>query len=322
MHLARRLVAAILSLTAGACAPTPADLPTEDAADDVESLAEGTHFLVTRQDNRKCMSPLCGGVFVKAANRQKTTCFDGTKQLECYVGAIDLSALGLGGLQEQTLRDRALSQEVLFTGDLEVLQGDIAKLVVSELRASLDDEDAVGTYYLVESTGVRCASAPCPLFRARNLNSTSVKELTDLDTAALALDESQWAGLSDELYSGGLVMAGVIKTKGKSKTLHASQAFPLVQPEPDPAPELCLTDDVCGEGRHCDHSECLSNCPPEMICPTVCYGACADGEPAPPAAASCVDRCGGASVDESCWCDADCADYGDCCADYVATCGG
>lgn len=44
---------------------------------------------------------------------------------------------------------------------------------------------------------------------------------------------------------------------------------------------LCLTDDACKEGQYCDHSECLGNCPPDQICPAVCWGQCLpeEGDP-------------------------------------------
>ena len=69
-------------------------------------------------------------------------------------------------------------------------------------------------------------------------------------------------------------------------------------------------------------SVCLSNCPPDMICPAVCYGACTAGEPPPPPPAgdSCAASCGEASPDASCYCDAACEYYGDCCSDYASTC--
>ena len=46
----------------------------------------------------------------------------------------------------------------------------------------------------------------------------------------------------------------------------------------EPEPTLCLTDEACGEGMHCDHSECLSGCSGDMFCPAVCFGACMPGE--------------------------------------------
>jgi hypothetical protein len=116
----------------------------------------------------------------------------------------------------------------------------------------------------------------------------------------------------------------------------------------DPGPTLCMSDDTCDDGEFCDHSECLSNCPPGMICPAVCWGACVPepscpdvcaaicaGEPEPPLPPgcplpgcvcdppedpnSCEGACGGQS-EGGCWCDELCSTYGDCCDDYEAEC--
>lgn len=45
-----------------------------------------------------------------------------------------------------------------------------------------------------------------------------------------------------------------------------------------------------------------------------------DGGGDPPPPASCVGACGGQSADGACWCEPSCVTYGDCCADYDATC--
>ena len=87
-------------------------------------------------------------------------------------------------------------------------------------------------------------------------------------------------------------------------------------------PTLCMSDATCGDGQVCDHSQCLSNCPPGNFCPAVCWGACAD-EPTPPPPPPLVDTCEGACGGKSagaCWCDDLCAQYGDCCDDYDAAC--
>jgi hypothetical protein len=52
---------------------------------------------------------------------------------------------------------------------------------------------------------------------------------------------------------------------------------------------------------------------------------CAPGAtPPPPTGPSCSNRCGTSSTDgtTTCWCDNLCTNYGDCCSDYAATCGG
>src|SRR5688500_1902707 len=50
--------------------------------------ASGDYFLV-RQDRRRCMSPLCGGYFVKRVNQSRTRCANGRWMPECYVAEID-----------------------------------------------------------------------------------------------------------------------------------------------------------------------------------------------------------------------------------------
>ncbi len=75
-------------------------------------------------------------------------------------------------------------------------------------------------------------------------------------------------------------------------------------------------------------------CTSGSICPadTVVLDASCDGSvpggtcckawmlPPPPAPASCVDHCGGAAGDTSCWCDDQCEAFGDCCDDFAAAC--
>jgi hypothetical protein len=41
-------------------------------------------------------------------------------------------------------------------------------------------------------------------------------------------------------------------------------------------PVLCLADEQCGAGQVCDHTECLSGCSGDAICPAVCYGQCVE----------------------------------------------
>jgi hypothetical protein len=141
-----------------------------------------------------------------------------------------------------------------------------------------------------------------------------VKPLTDLDFSALGLSSDEAAAAANTVATTGLVISGSIKTQGQKKTLKATQIFDTVQAEQ----QLCLNDAACGEGAFCDMSVCLSNCPPDMVCAAVCHGACTPGEE--PTGASCVDACGGASADESCYCDDACDYYGDCCTDYAGEC--
>src|SRR6266550_2001764 len=46
-------------------------------------------FYSVRQDLRRCVSPLCGGYFVKRVNMPSTRCANGRSMSECYVAGID-----------------------------------------------------------------------------------------------------------------------------------------------------------------------------------------------------------------------------------------
>src|SRR5260370_7964329 len=46
-------------------------------------------FYSLRRDLRRCVSPLCGGYFVKRVNMSSTRCANGRFMSECYVAGID-----------------------------------------------------------------------------------------------------------------------------------------------------------------------------------------------------------------------------------------
>jgi hypothetical protein len=109
--LARSL--SVLSVLALASLPGCAssdDVSVDGATELGESASELAanpntgYFVVTRQDMRKCASPMCGGVFVKRANQALTRCADGTMQAECYTYGLELGALGLPANAADTFR--------------------------------------------------------------------------------------------------------------------------------------------------------------------------------------------------------------------------
>ena len=69
----------------------------------------------------------------------------------------------------------------------------------------------------------------------------------------------------------------------------------------------------CPEGLHCFDD-------PEDDCDPANGGADCGGVCLPPPPDSCLDHCGGASEDQSCYCDDLCDDYGDCCSDFEPVC--
>lgn len=77
------------------------------------------------------------------------------------------------------------------------------------------------------------------------------------------------------------------------------------------ADQGCLSDDDCADGESCTEVQCVT-----WPCPALCLPT-----PEPPAN-SCTDSCGGQSETGSCWCDDQCATFGDCCEDVDEMCAG
>lgn len=304
-----------------ACSPETSlpILEEVEGQEQTRALEAETLYVVSGRDFRKCAYPMCSGYFIKAVNKSKTTCLDGSKQTECYVSDLDLAAMELPEAQAVSLREVASSGAVLFSGHIQPLSEqfpEIGRLVATKGFTNRSGAAAEGTLHRVESSSITCVQAPCPNLLARKFNSTVVKQVTDLNLAPLALPEDANAMLTEQALTNGLVVAGSLKTKGAKKTFSVTQVFDRVQPEVP----LCHADVDCGENAHCDLSECLSPCAPGMVCAAVCMGACKAGQAPEPNLASCVDSCDGPSLDGSCYCDDSCTFYGDCCLDYLAEC--
>ena len=346
------LTAAVCMLPLAACAPESGEATGEETSSDDSAVSGDIVYQVTRPDYRKCMYPMCGGVFIKAVNKAKTKCFDGTSQDECYVADIDDAALGLTGKQADEVRLATLQGKVLLSAELEQLQDGYAKLLVHKAFEAQTGHDATGTYYLVEPSGITCIKAPCPNFHARKLNSSSTKQVTDIDLSQLGLDQDAIDRTMNAVFETHIIVSGTIASvqtpAGTEKRLTVSELFDTVEPET----LLCMSHSECGDGAYCNFDECLSGCTDGQICPAVCYGACVPGDaPVCPGGGticqafctggdidipqgcaipacdcpiqqpgSCFAACGSAAPDKSCYCDDSCAQYGDCCEDYAAQC--
>jgi hypothetical protein len=95
-----------------------------------------------------------------------------------------------------------------------------------------------------------------------------------------------------------------------SNDCHANGAGTSVAHEGECADDVgCQADSDCADGETCEQVWCIT-----WPCPALCT-------PAPePEPNSCEDQCGGSSADDSCWCDAYCSAWGDCCEDFAEVC--
>jgi hypothetical protein len=190
--------AALVLATVGTSAPTP---------------AAGTIFRV-RPDLRMCPSPLCGGFWVRRANRATTTCVDGTARAWCYVTGID---------------------HVRSRGGSFLVRGQIVRSSTAGLpgRLSATGEWAPatatpwgGAVYLVTDAGIRCVRAPCFSLRAAVVNTTLNSAVSGLDLAAVGAMPALVRKAEATLTAGGLLIAGTIRRDADGgRSVRATQFF-------------------------------------------------------------------------------------------------
>ena len=239
---------AILSFAVGMWPPTsgsshpPAPEPLSANSYGANSLAprllaaSGDYFLV-RQDRRRCMSPLCGGYFVKRVNQSRTRCANGRWMSECYVAEIDWNG------QPEVDPGKALVR-----GDIVARRfprfGNLGALRVTESWQSPSDKPATGTIYRVRDRGVRCITHPCLTHSATKLGFTFTKNIAGADLAAAGASGEQISeGAAAMTGPEGAIVAGYFATVtgpgGRAQTLKATKFYLLASgPTAVPGREL------------------------------------------------------------------------------------
>jgi len=218
------LFAGLLALAAvPACSASPDALDEGDGSDADEaagalsSNVNSGYFVVTRQDMRKCMSPYCGGVFVKRVNAAKTRCMDGTYLSECYVASVNLTALGLSD-QEVSDFNGALDGGkglVRATFAKNAYAPQVADLKVAEGWEAATGSAPIGTFYRAADNGIRCIKAPCPSTSIYKLNSAVSQHAgVDLEKTATKADADVLDAAQNALYGNkaGVLAVGDIAT--------------------------------------------------------------------------------------------------------------
>lgn len=195
---------------------------TEDVEDvldtgaDALSLAADRGYYLARRDMRRCASPMCGGLFVRAVNQKTTLCADGTRAAECYIASANLSALGFSDTEAVAFQDAFASGKALVRAAM--VRRRLSGRSYGELRASQAWRGASGatpdgTFYRAADNGLRCITTPCPTTDARPLNVGSAYHVLSVDfsqtsPAADAQDQdaavARMAGAEGVLFAGGI----------------------------------------------------------------------------------------------------------------------
>ena len=212
-----------------------ADLPADDepTVESVTVRADG--YFTAEHDNRRCVSPVCGGYWVSPVNASAARCVDGTTAARCYVAALDLNALGLD--------ESALDGTLVYRGRIAAATDHAyGRFVVAEAWRSATGAAPSASVTRVSTTGTACAFLPCETLNAQRLNSTARPlPVVGVDLARLTLtDAARDAVLGAATRDDGVLVAGVRTTvPGNPSTvrvpvLRAAQAFVRVT-APTPA---------------------------------------------------------------------------------------
>jgi hypothetical protein len=247
----------------------PACGTAEDLSDDViesgdeldgkaDGLSKTSTFYTVRQDLRRCISPLCGGAWVKRLNFTTTKCADGKYASECYVAEENHTKLGL------TSTDLDTGHALIFRGSIKPKSysgfGNMGEFVATEAWTAASDNAPTDLFYRVTNTGVRCFSHPCPTFHEAKLNSTVSRNLASLDLAktGATADQIGDAYAATTTPDGILVSGTHFRETGPAGSMYAlrgAQFYTRV------VAKGCKTDDDCPQpfclpGGPCPHFTC------------------------------------------------------------------
>jgi hypothetical protein len=204
--------------------------PESDSASP-EPVAATSTFYSVRPDLRRCVSPLCGGYFVKRVNLSSTRCADGRFRTECYVAELDGNAQAESD-GAQLVRGTIVARRYDRFGNLGALQ-------LSEAWKSLGANQPAGTFYLVRDRGVRCIAFPCPTHHQAKLNSNFSRNIAGVNLEAVGLGENVSVVNAEMTGPEGVIVAGhdspVRGPGGRSFELKATQVY--VRNRPDGGPK-------------------------------------------------------------------------------------
>ncbi len=185
-------------------------------------------YYTFRQDLRRCVSPRCGGLFVKAVNQKLTRCADGVKRTECYV-ALLANPHGLAIGSASLLQGRIRPKRFSGFGNLGVFK---LRAAISSATASTGEGTVVG----LQDNGIVCITAPCFSYDEFVLNRNKILLLSGIDLEASGAAEQDIDNARRLLADGEtLLAAGVNKRMaaraGAGTAFFANQLYFPIEPE-------------------------------------------------------------------------------------------
>jgi len=189
----------------------------------ISSAPEGGIFYLVRADRRRCISPLCGGYWLKQVNSPVTRCANGRWMKECYVAEIDWNEQPEVEPNKAVLRGRIVPRRFPRFGNLGALRA-------TESWQSATDGPAAGKFFRVKDRGVRCITHPCLSHQATILNGTRIENIAGVDLSSAGVSGEQISEAAAAMtHTEGVIVAGNYATvtgpAGRAKTLKATKFY-------------------------------------------------------------------------------------------------
>ncbi|HUS30637.1 MAG TPA: DUF6748 domain-containing protein [Kofleriaceae bacterium] len=233
------------------------ELDQDDATAGDASKADaagGTYtYYFVQQDQRRCASPMCGGVFYRLANATKTVCLDGKKADRCYAASSDLTKLGLDETNTTKVQDKLNYGEVLMRATIGSKAypgvGTFAKLNAKEAWLPQGPNPVEGPIMKIEDSGIRCITFPCPSLNEKKLNSSVTQAIADLQWDHSGASERLVGTALDKLHTDGLIVSGYRTTvtgpAGQGKARSVTQLW--FKQTNEPAAAKCFVGGCSGQ---------------------------------------------------------------------------
>lgn len=240
-------------------------------------------FVVLRHDARRCVSPLCGGYYVREVNVSKPK--------ETYVSGLDLAQAGLAD-EDAAKVTSAPAEELLLKGTLGPIEKRFGTrpFVVTEAYRGLPGvvPASADLFYQARDRepAIQCFAAPCNNELAQKLGAKTTTAFTTLSVARASRPLVDQAWLARQVTSYGGVVAAKLRngTKypaGYEKVLDASQVYLRVPVATPPCTRFPLH--LCPEGqintfaRTADRCLIPNGCRTPGACSKQHVPVCADG---------------------------------------------
>jgi hypothetical protein len=219
------------------------------------------YYIVTRPDPRMCISPICGGYFVKQVNKPRTRCADGSWQKDCHVAELDGTALGWSADELADFNEQFRQRQALVRGNLRLVpQGpfEVDTLVVNEAWRGQTLNEPIGAFYGLKDSGIVCITFPCPFILESKLNTRIQRLIAGVDLAASGATDTEVEAGNRELHESGIIAAGRHKRvngpAGQAQEFVASEFYSRASANQPPEGQVCggIQGLACPEGQFCD----------------------------------------------------------------------